>query len=316
MGLAVCNYDKVPDKLNLNTMKRNLFILLLLLLSAGIKIHAQKTTKESSSTEESYFLVDLSYMNDAIFMGRRDSIAAPYILPSIGYYDKSGLFLDVSASYLTSSGEQRVDLFLATAGYLFKSKKWSGGVSGTAYFYNENSYNVQSEVVADITGILSYDLKAVELSVYASSYFNNNSTPDIFLGLMMDHTFYGFNNSLLIIPRASLFAGSQYFYEEYYSTSRLGNRKGQGKGSGSTEPMEITTVEVAEASEFNLLNMELSIPLQYHHKQFIFSFTPVWAFPQSNATLTTEDAVFEEELENVFYWSAGISYWFNAKKRK
>ena len=113
-------------------MKRTLFILLLLLLSAGIKIHAQKTTKESSSTEESYFLVDLSYMNDAIFMGRRDSIAAPYILPSIGYYDKSGLFLDVSASYLTSSGEQRVDLFLATAGYLFKSKKWSGGVSGTA----------------------------------------------------------------------------------------------------------------------------------------------------------------------------------------
>ncbi|WP_036381960.1 hypothetical protein [Muricauda sp. MAR_2010_75] len=296
-------------------MKRLLPILLMLACTVT-ELHAQKTTKESSNTEESYFLVDLSYMNDALFMGRRDSIAAPYILPSIGYYDKSGLFLDVSASYLTRSDEQRVDLFFTTAGFLFDSNKWSGGASGTAYFYNEDSYNVQSEVVADITGILSYDLKAVELSVYVSSYFNKNSSPDIFMGLLMDHTFYAFNRSLLITPRASVFAGSQYFYQEYYSTSRLGNRKGQGKGAGSTEPIETTTVEIAEASEFNLLNLELSIPLQYHHNHFIFSFTPVWAFPQSSATLTTEDGVFEEELESVFYWSAGISYWFIAKKRK
>ena len=315
MGLAVLNHGKAPYEPNFNPMKRFLPILLLLLTCTGTELYAQKTSKESSNTEESYFLVDLSYMNDAVFMGRRDSIAAPYVLPSIGYYDKSGLFLDVSASYLTSSDEQRVDLFLATAGYLFDANKWSGGVSGTAYFYNEDSYNVQSEVVADITGILSYNLKAVEVSAYASSYFNNSGSPDIFLGLLMDRTFYAFNRSLLITPRASLFAGSQYFYQEYYSTSRLGNRKGQGKGTGSTEPMQ-TTVEIAEASEFNLLNLELGIPLQYHHNHFIFSFTPVWAFPQNSATLTTADGVFEEELDNVFYWSAGISYWFSTKKRK
>ncbi|MFD2100597.1 hypothetical protein [Flagellimonas iocasae] len=297
-------------------MKHFLPILLLMFVCTGAELFAQKTAKESSNTEESYFLMDLSYMNDAVFMGRRDSIAAPYILPSIGYYDKSGLFLDVSASYLTRSEEQRVDLFLATAGFLFDAKNWSGGISGTAYFYNEDSYNVQSEVVADITGILSYDLKVLELSAYVSSYFNTTGSPDIFLGFLMDHTFYACKRSLLITPRASLFAGSQYFYQEYYSTSRLGNRKGQGKGAGSSEPVETTTVEIAEASEFNILNLELSIPLQYQHNHFIFSFTPVWAFPQSNATLTTEDGVFEEELENVFYWSAGISYWFSAKKQK
>lgn len=302
--------------MNSSAMKRMLPVLLPLFFSVGIGLHAQKITQESSDTEESYFLVDLSYMNDAVFMGRRDSIAVPYILPSIGYYDKSGLFLDASASYLTGSDEQRVDLFLATAGYLFDSLKWSGGVSGTAYFYNENSYNVQSEVVADITGILGYDLKALELSVYVGSYFNKNSSPDIFLGLLVDHTFHAFDRSLLMTPRASLFAGSQYFYQEYYSTSRLGNRKGQGKGSGGTGSMETTKVEIVEASEFKLLNMELSLPLQYHHKHFIFSFTPVWAFPQSSATLTTEDGVFEEELDNVFYWSAGISYWLNVGHKK
>lgn len=294
-------------------MKRNLSISLILLVILGNGVYSQKVTKEKSSSENSYFLMDLSYINDAIFMGRRDSITAPYILPSIGYYDKSGLFMDISASYLTNSDEQRVDLFLATAGYLFESKKWSGGAASTVYFYNEDSYNVQSEVVADITGILSYDLKAIELSVYASSYFNKSSSPDIFLGFMADHTFYEFNNALLITPRISLFIGSQYFYEEYYSTSRLGNRKGQGKGSGSIEPSEISTVEITEASEFNVLNIELGLPIQYQHKHFIFSFSPVWAFPQSSATLITENTTFKEELSNIFYWSTGISYWFGTK---
>jgi hypothetical protein len=194
--------------------------------------YAQKTTQEIAKDESSYVLVDVSYMNDAVFMGRRDSIAAPYLLPSIGYYDKSGFFADATASYLTSSDEQRIDLFYLTGGYLFDTDKWSGGISGTAYFFNEASYNVQSEVVADITGLLSYDFKVLELSVYASSYFNKNSSPDLFLGFLADKTIYAFERNLMITPRISVFAGSQYFYEEYYTTSRLGSRKGTGSGSG------------------------------------------------------------------------------------
>lgn len=295
-------------------MKRYVIIVLMLVLGT-VGAFAQKTTKEKSNEEASYVLADLSYMNDAIFMGRRDSIAAPYLLPSIGYYDKSGLFADVTASYLTSSGNQRVDLFYVTGGYLFEAKKWSGGLSGTAYFYNQDSYNVQSEVVADITGLLSYDFKLMELSVYASSYFNKNGSPDLFLGFIVDKPIYALERNLLIDPRFSVFAGSQYFYQEYYTTSRLGNRKGQGNGQGGTSTTDVVTnVEIAEASEFNILNLELSLPLHYQYKHLIFSFTPTWAFPQTSATLTTDDGVYEEDLESVFYWSAGISYWFKTKK--
>jgi len=300
-------------------MKIRLLICSVLLSFIGTSSIAQgdkNSGKEKSSEDRSYFLTDISYINDAVFLGRRDSIAAPYIFPSIGYYDKSGFFADASISYLTGTEENRVDLSLITAGYLFDSKNWSGGISGTAYFYDKDSYNVQSEVVGDITGILSYDLKAFEASLSASTYFNNGSSPDIFGGLMLDRTFYTFENNLLINPRVSLYIGSQNFYQEYYSTSRLGNRKGQGKGSGSSEPIEVTNVDISEASEFNFLNVELSLPLQYYHKHFIFSFSPVWAFPQSSATITTVDAIIKEDLENVFYWSAGISYWFYSKKEK
>lgn len=293
-------------------MKRVAIIGLMFVLGT-LGVFGQKTTKEKSNDEESYFLMDLSYMNDAIFMGRRDSIAAPYLLPSIGYYDKSGFFADATASYLTSSEEQRVDLFYITAGYLFDANNWSGGFSGTAYFYNEASYNVQSEVVADITGLLSYDFKVLELTLYTSSYFNKNSSPDLFFGFMADKTLYSTDRNFLITPRVAVFAGSQYFYEEYYTTSRLGNRKSSGSGQGGMTTETVTNVQIAEASQFNILNVELSLPMQYHLNHFILSFTPTLALPQTRATLTTDTGTYQEDLESVFYWSVGLSYWFNTK---
>ncbi|TNF71943.1 MAG: hypothetical protein EP302_05900, partial [Bacteroidetes bacterium] len=101
-------------------------------------------TEESSLNGTSFFLADISFVNDAFFMGRNDSIAAPYILPSFGYYDKSGFFVDASLSYLVSSQENRVDLFLGSTGFLFSGDPLSGGISGTVYFFNEDSYNVKS----------------------------------------------------------------------------------------------------------------------------------------------------------------------------
>jgi hypothetical protein len=77
-----------------------------------------------------------------------------------------------------------------------------------------------------------------------------------------------------------------------------------------------SSVSLNEVSEFNILNIELSVPVQYFHKRFVFSFSPVLALPQSSATIVTEDAVFEEDLENTFYFSAGISYFFIPKKKK
>ncbi|MCK0189617.1 hypothetical protein [Arenibacter sp. F20364] len=298
-------------------MKSRLIISTLIFFALHTGMMSQnnkKSIQEKSNDNESYFLTDVSYLNDAVFMGRRDSIAAPYIFPSIGYYDKTGFFADASVSYLTASNENRVDLFLISSGFIFNGPQISGGISGTAYFFNEDSYNVRSEVIGDITGVLSYDLKFLEITLSASTYFNKESSVDIFTGLKLDRTFYTLGNKLLLDPGISLYAGSQYFYQEYYSSSRLGNRKGKGKGTIDTEPTTSTVVEIKEASEFNLLNLELSLPAQFYHKQFIFSITPSLSFPQSSATISTEDTIIKEDLKNTFYWTIGVSYWFYTKK--
>ncbi|MCX2720093.1 hypothetical protein [Lentiprolixibacter aurantiacus] len=293
----------------------NPWILAILFLPmALIAQNGKNTASEITASDESFFLTDISYINDAVFMGRRDSIAAPYIFPSIGYFDKSGFFANASLSYLTSSDENRVDLFLISAGFVFEWERWQAGISGTAYFYNEDSYNVRSETVGDLSGFLTYDLKIIDLSLLASTFFNNGSSADIFAGLMLDKAIYSNDNSFVIDPTLTIYAGSQYFYEEYYNTSRLGNRKGQGTGTGTSDPLTPTSVEIKEASKFKVLSIEVGLPMQYQHNHFIFSFTPVLALPQSSATITTEEAVFEEDLESTFYFTAGISYWFNSKK--
>ncbi|CAM3655316.1 hypothetical protein FLGE108171_08605 [Flavobacterium gelidilacus] len=295
-------------------MKNSNILLYVLTFCLPIYLFAQDSTNTQINKLKSYILTDVSFQNDAVFMGRNDSITAPYLVPSIGYYDASGFFADASLSYLTKSNENRVDLFLFTAGYRFESKKFSGYVSGTKYFFNDISYNIQSEIVADVSAIISYDLNIIKTSLTASTYFNKNSNPDFFVGAHLVKEIHTRDESFEIIPTLSLYAGSQYFYEEYYKYNKTGNNQIAGNGSGQNQQVEFVVIDINEVNKFNLLSIELSMPINYYYKSFIISITPQLAFPQSNATFTTEDAVFKENLKDVFYWSAGISYWFNTRK--
>jgi hypothetical protein len=299
-------------------MKNSSILLFVLTFCLPVYLFAQDSTRVNKL--KSYILTDVNFQNDAIFMGRNDSIAAPYLVPSIGYYDTSGFFADGSLSYLTKSNENRVDLFLLTAGFRFNYKKLSGVFSGTKYFFNDISYNVQSEIVADASARLNYKFKIIETSITASSYFNKDSNPDFFVGTHLAKEINTRDESFEVIPTISLYAGSQYFYEEYYKYNRVGNRKDPGNGNSSGNPsgqvqvIETVVVDINEVNKFNLLSIELSMPINYYYKSFIISITPQLAFPQSNATFTTEDVVFKENLKEIFYWSAGISYWFNTRK--
>ena len=282
------------------------FIAVLPFLAIG-----QQEKKRTSNGKKSYVLTDVSFVSDAVFMGRKDSIAAPYLLPSIGYYDASGLYADASLSYLTRSEEKRVDLFLLTAGYRFESKKLEGYFSATKYFYNDESYNVQSGISADITGSLGYDFKVFQIAALGSTYFTEEGESDFILGGSLARLFKGMDGNLHITPSFSFYAGSQNFYQEYYQSSRLGNRKGKGQGGS-----DVTTTEifVEEAKSFSLLNLGIGVSMDLYHKNFIFSLAPVVAFPQSPSTITTIDATFEEDLETTFYATVGISYWFYTSK--
>jgi hypothetical protein len=290
-------------------MKNLLTLFIILFFCTPFNIMAQ--TNKNLYNEKSYILTDFNNQNDAVFMGRRDSISAPYVVPSIGYYDKSGFFVDASLSYLTKSNENRVDLFLITVGHSFKANKFNGTLSGTKYFFNDKSYSIQSEIEGDVSAILSYDFGFLETSLMTSAYFNKNSSTDFFVGAQIAKSMFVMDNSLEIKPTFNVYAGSQYFYQEYYNFNRLGNRK--GNNLGQNQQSTTTVVRIEEVNKFNILNAELSMPIRYYYKTFIFSFVPQWAFPQSNATIIAEDMIMKEDLKNIFYWSVAVSFWFNTK---
>ncbi len=285
-------------------------LLFTLFLVAGV--YGQNAAEEYEiikAPDSSYISVEISFINDAVFMGRKDSISAPYLYPSITYHNKSGFYASGSLSYLTRSEEARVDLFLVIAGFDFTAKKLEGDISATKYFFSDDSYNVISEVVADITILLKYDFNIVNLGIGSSIYFSSDGSSDFFLAPEISHDFISKDQKFQVSPTAGIYLGSQNFYEQYYINNRFGNGRGQGQGSGDNTQGD-TKIEIQEGKEFGLMAIEFSLPMWYSYKSMTISFLPAYVLAQNPATLTIDDVVFEEELENTFYWMIGVGYRF------
>ena len=285
-------------------------IKILLVLTAffycGIVIGQNEKEKDSS-----YVSVDINFISDAVFMGRKDSITNPYLYPLITYHHKTGFYGTGSLSYLTKADEGRVDLFLISAGFDFSIKKLDGDISITKYFFNEDSYNVISEVESDITAQLVYDFNVVNLGIASSLYLNSDGNSDVFLSSEISHDFVSKNNTFQISPTAGLYFGSQNFYEQYYINNRFGNGRGQqGQGNNNLTQTAATQINFTESEKFGLMAIEFSLPIWYVNEPWLFSFLPAYVLPQNPATLTVDDVVFEEDLENVFYWIFGVTYQF------
>lgn len=256
---------------------------------------------------ESYFSAEINFISDAVFMGRKDSIAAPYLYPSVEYHHKSGFYTEGSFSYLTKENESRIDLVLISLGFDFTINKLFGDISVTKYFFNENSYNVISQVEADITASLIYDLDVINVALTASTYFNNNSGSDFFLSPNLSHDFITSNHKFQFSPTVSIGFGSQNFYKEYFINNRLGSGNGQFNGDPANAN---TTITFQENEEFNLMAIEFSMPMWYTNNSFTFLFLPTYVIPQSEAQILIDDVLIEEQQKSTFYWAAGLNYTF------
>ena len=302
-------------------MKNLRFILAIIMMSflfSNISIgQTDSLATQKLKNKESYLSADINYISDAVFMGRKDSITAPYLYPSMTYHHKSGFYGTGSFSYLTKSDQSRIDLFLITAGFDFTANKLMGDFSLTKYFFNDESYNVISEVEADLTASLTYDFDIVNLMVAASTYFNKNSSSDFFLSSEVSHDFITSDQKFQISPTVGAYLGSQNFYEEYYINNRIGSDRGsgngQGSGSGSTTET-ITTISIQESEKFNLMAVEFSLPMWYTEKSFTISFLPALVVPQSKANIIVDEVLVQEDLKETFYWMVGLSYQFGTKK--
>ena len=282
---------------------KKITILLLLTICIGYSIQAQDSARNKKT---SYFKLSTAYLTNSVYNGRKDSVTLPYITPSIGYYDKSGFFVNGSVSYLAATGDSRIDLFALETGYDFTiSNKLSGGIYGSKYFYNNSSTAVQSEMKGGLGGSLSYDPGIVTASAGIDLSFSSKT--DISLSGSLAHGFYfgGKGNEWGITPTISTHLGTQNYYQDYIKNrkSKSGSR-GRGGSSGGSS----TTIQTTTPSNFGILDYELSLPIAYDGNKWGLFFTPTYAIPQNPITVSssTGTGYTTEKLVNSFYAEFGV----------
>jgi hypothetical protein len=325
---------------------RRFFLLVSCILAIGVKIVAQDSvrvkTNDSTITNlqdslkqfekeldelmhptKSYFQIEVAFLSNNVFFGRKDSVATPYITPSVGYYHKSGLYINALASYLPTSGQNRFDLFTVEAGYAHKFGNFDLQLTGNKFFYSSSSYNVESEIEADAVAAFDYNFKFITPVVQGMIIFGPRTDYAASLGL--EHSFYAMKNKLTITPSVVANASTQNYYNSYYALRRyaiprLKELKRIVRGDSITLSI---SANVIDPSKFKLLDYELSLPVSYAFKKFTVSFTPVYAIPTSpsqiHLVIKTISGVqlynktFTEKLNNSFFFQASIGYKISKK---
>jgi hypothetical protein len=298
--------------LNFSIFFKKISILSLLIIALMGSVMAQDSTKVA---KKSYFKGSISYLTNAVYGGRKDSLVNPYITPSIGYYNKSGFFVEGSLSYLAASGDSGIDLFALQTGYDFTfGDQLSGGIYGSKYFYATSSTAIRSESKGSVGGNLSYDPGFATFSGGLDLSFSKKADINV-LGAI-SHPFYlgDTGNEWSITPTTSVNLGTQNYFEDYLVNrkNKVGKRMAggnkSGKKGGSSSTTTITTTKTKSSSSFNLLDYELSVPITYDSKKWGVYFTPTYAIPENPISVPSSTGIgYEtESLVNTFYSELGV----------
>ena len=278
----------------------------------GAHVRAQGIVpkKDSTKKKESHWVFGATYQSNDVYLGRKDSVAVPYLTPSIGYHDKSGLFITGSFSYLPGADENRIDVSTVEAGYSHSSDKFNVELSVAKDFYSDQSFAVTSEIKGRFSASLSYDLGFIEPSLDLGAEFSDQA--DIGIGFGVGHSFTIIEDVFEVDPTVHVNGATQNFYGNYYSKRRYNpNRKG-----GNSK--NTTAASLANASQFQIMDYEFEAPFEYTVKKKLkFNFTPTIAIPVNPSTVTTVSKstgntattqTSVESLSSVFYFSLGFSY--------
>ncbi len=251
-----------------------------------------------SNIQTSYFKIGADYISNNVYFGRKDSAAIPYIVPSIGYYNKSGLFIEGSVAVIPKN-TIRADLFTIGGGYDFHSsnEKFTGELYVAKYFFNDSSKTVQSETNGEADAIAAYDFGPISINGGINVLFTD--PVDVILTAGLSHEFlFGNSYQWSLTPTALTNIGSLNFYKNYYIKRKLKKRNGR-------------TVTVSGTNKFSALDYEFSLPLSYDTKKWSLLISPYYTIPVNPIQYSINRIMLKQEtLSNSFYVEASAAFKF------
>ncbi len=164
-----------------------------------------------------YFMFGLDYINNNVYLGRKDTAVVPYVSPYIGYHLKSGLYAKATASF-TSAPIKHIDLYTLEAGYDQSfGDHINCGANVDKYFHSKKTVSIRASTNASAGLYGQYANDWIEPEFSFDADFNKKT--DYVLGLDIDHKFKMLDNTLNIIPTLTMNSGTRYFLNEYYTIS-------------------------------------------------------------------------------------------------
>ncbi|QEK52393.1 hypothetical protein FYC62_12570 [Pedobacter aquae] len=210
-----------------------------------------------------------------------------------------------------------------TPGYVFsldKKKKFGGVLSFTKYFFKDGSSIILSAFNATTDATVYYQPEFFKVSLGSSYQFGKNQNDLVnTLELLKD---IKLAKNLKVSPTLSLLAGTQSFFQTYYSQTTRERKITNPGGTtpspipffpGSTQaPTEsvitetVTEEQQKEIRKYQLLALNATIPLNYRIKKLQLNFTPYFIKPLNQVQNfdNTEDG------KLFFLFNTGISYTF------
>ena len=283
-------------------MKKTLFqaITLLLFLNSGLLCKAQD---DSIPIKSSHGEAKISYASNSVYLGRKDSLPIHYITPQFGFYDRSGLFINGSFSYLSSTTESQVDVFTIEAGYQYQlNDHWDGSFSFEKYFYNSTSHSVKSEVSGVFTAGINYSSDV--LNTFGSLNLNFGAKTDYGFNAGLSHSF-NIGEQFTLEPQASLNAATQNFYKAYYEKRRYSAKR-------KTPNTNITVSITSDVGQLKILDYEFALPVHYKVRNFEFFLEPTLALPVNpntvNLKINNFQKTFQEKFSSTAFFELGFSY--------
>lgn len=280
-----------------------------LLTAIGGSAFSQTLPDTTGNAEKSSLQIGADFFSNNVFMGRTSRKALPVISPGFKYLFASGLYFAGDMDILPSISKNRINGGSLTAGYDFDiTDHLEGEVSYSKMFYNANSTLVGASMTNIFNLNLDYDINHIITPSISVDYSLNDEdvANDIFLNVGVNHAFkvkqvFGQEDALTILPTVSVNWGTQNFYEAYI----------ERKAYNTVRENALITAFEGTLNKFQLLDYELSMPVEYKAVHFMAHFTPTYAIVQNGfQSAMVARVVGVSNKRSVTYFEAGIAWKF------
>jgi len=308
-------------------MKSIKLLALTIVMGFAINTRAQTDTV-TKNAKPVFFNAGAQYMSNLTYAGRRDESSVPVLLPNATIISRTGLFLSAMGYFDLSGSKSQSEGLSVTPGYVFsfdKKKEFGGAVSVTKYFITSNSPIILSSFNFTADAQLNYNpSNIVKMTIGASYRIGKDNSNDIINNAELSKEIWmlktGSNkkDGLKVNPTATLYTGTQSFYQTYYTESQVQRAVTNPSPSNplsvlfpSQPSQTIVTQTVTEqkqqqVKQYTALALSGSMPVTYAINKVQLSFTPYFIKPFNQVDYTTNT-----HMDGIYFlFTTGISATF------